>query len=82
MTVISKLDSIPPEKIVGNKIDAFCPVLGEKKYRLRLATIFAGGPPVIFSSQIHSHLFPAPLPIMPFIGVRISLTGVSFATVP
>ena len=32
------------------------------KYRERIAGVFKGGPPVIFSSQLHMYLFPSRLP--------------------
>lgn len=54
--------TITKEQIIGQNVQQFCPSLGEARYRLRLNEIFKGGPPVIFSSQIHKHMFPAPLP--------------------
>ena len=33
----------------------------EPKYQSRLDTIFQGGPPAIFSSQLHRNIFPSPL---------------------
>lgn len=53
---------ITKQEIVGEKISAYFPHLSKSKYANRLQQIFAGGPPVIFSSQLHKHLFPAPLP--------------------
>jgi PAS domain S-box-containing protein len=52
---------ITKEKIACKNITLFCPALKEKRNTIRLNEIFKGGPPVIFSSQIHKHLFPAPL---------------------
>jgi len=34
----------------------------EKRFTARIASIFQGGPPVIFSSHIHKHIIPARLP--------------------
>ena len=48
-------------KIIGREITEYCPALKHPKYRLRLQAIFNGGPPVIFSSQLHNYIFPAPL---------------------
>ncbi len=52
---------ISPGRIVGKKINDFFPHLTEPKYYRRLQTIFEGGPPVIFSSQLHPHLIPSPM---------------------
>jgi PAS domain S-box-containing protein len=52
---------ITKENIACKNITLFCPALNEKRNTIRLNEIFKGGPPVIFSSQIHKHLFPAPL---------------------
>jgi len=49
-------------EIVGHNIAERFEHLGTSLYCERLQTIFAGGPPTIFSSQLHPHLLPAPLP--------------------
>lgn len=49
-------------QILGTKISNYFPHLSEPKYASRFKQIFAGGPPSIFSSQLHKHLIPAPLP--------------------
>jgi len=36
--------------------------LEKPKYLDRIAAVFKGGPPVIFSSQLHKYLIPSPLP--------------------
>lgn len=38
------------------------PHLGAPKYRKRIADIFSGGAPTVFSSQLHRHIIPAALP--------------------
>lgn len=38
------------------------PHLAPPKYRNRIAAIFSGGAPTVFSSQLHKHIIPAPLP--------------------
>jgi diguanylate cyclase (GGDEF)-like protein/PAS domain S-box-containing protein len=53
---------ISREKIVGGNILEHFPHLGTPKYAGRIEAIFAGGPPTIFSSQLHKHVIPAPLP--------------------
>ena len=47
--------------IVGHSIAERFEHLGNSLYCERLQTIFDGGPPTIFSSQLHPHLLPAPL---------------------
>lgn len=51
---------IAPETIVGQSIDAFYPQLTKPRYTIRLQQIFEGGPPVIFSSQLHRYIIPVP----------------------
>ncbi|MEG5058630.1 diguanylate cyclase [Microcoleus sp. A2-C5] len=50
---------IPRSQILGTKITTHFPHLSQLKYATRFKQIFAGGPPTIFSSQIHKHLIPA-----------------------
>ena len=52
---------IPRHKIVGSKSTSFFPDLAAPKYVGRLRGVFEGGPPVIFSSQLHTYIIPAPL---------------------
>jgi len=49
------------QQILGQKITDHFPHLNHAKYTTRLQQIFAGGPPTVFSSQLHVHLIPAPL---------------------
>ncbi len=60
--VLETWTGIPRESIVNADIGVYFPKLMENKYAGRLANIFSGGPPVIFSSQLHRHLIPSPLP--------------------
>ena len=53
---------IPRNKILGTQITEHFPHLNQPKYANRLQQIFQGGPPTIFSSQLHKHLIPSPLP--------------------
>lgn len=47
--------------MVGAVITNHFPHLNSPKYAARLETVFEGGPPVIFSAQIHKHVIPVPL---------------------
>lgn len=53
---------IPRERIIGQAIYEFFPHFQNARYSSRLNSIFEGGPPTVFSSQLHPHLIPAPLP--------------------
>lgn len=48
-------------EIVGTNINTHFPHLSDPKYASRLQNIFEGGPPTIFSSQLHKHIIPAAL---------------------
>jgi diguanylate cyclase (GGDEF)-like protein len=48
--------------MVGTSIFANYPELQAPRYLNRIMDIFRGGPPTIFSSQLHRHFIPAPLP--------------------
>lgn len=52
---------IQASDIIGRPITHYFPHLGEAAYRNRIDTVFHGGPPTVFSSQLHKHLFPAEL---------------------
>ncbi|QTA78081.1 Two component system response regulator/histidine kinase, PAS domain-containing [Desulfonema limicola] len=49
---------ITKKHILGKKLEKYFPDLGAPKYKKRLETIFEGGPPAIFSSQLHKYVFP------------------------
>ncbi len=53
---------ITKPEIVGSSLAGRLKHFNEEKYRSRLETIFEGGPPAIFSSQLHKDLFPSRLP--------------------
>ncbi|MGA9381363.1 MAG: PAS domain-containing protein, partial [Phormidium sp.] len=59
---LEKWTQIPKQEIIGTNITTYFPHLGQPKYTSRLQKIFAGGSPIIFSSQLHKHLIPAYLP--------------------
>ena len=51
--------NIKKSEITGKNIIEIFPRFSEVKYQSRINEIFKGGPPIIFSSQIHKYLFPA-----------------------
>ncbi|MBD2312518.1 diguanylate cyclase [Desertifilum sp. FACHB-1129] len=53
---------IVSEQIVGTDIRDRFPHFNQAKYQQRLQPIFAGGPPTIFSSQLHTSIIPCQLP--------------------
>jgi signal transduction histidine kinase/CheY-like chemotaxis protein len=53
---------IPKNKILGSSIYEYFPHLNQPRYASRLEQIFEGGPPTIFSSQLHKYVIPVPLP--------------------
>jgi diguanylate cyclase (GGDEF)-like protein len=53
---------IPSQEIVGSSLFDQFPQLEAPRYLNRIKEIFRGGPPTIFSSQLHKHIIPAPLP--------------------
>ncbi len=54
--------NIQTADIVGRDIRDVFPRLGKEKYTTRIDAILQGGPPAIFSPQLHKHLFPSTLP--------------------
>ncbi len=48
--------------VLGTALYDINPLFREPKYKVRLDTILTGGPPAIFSSQLHGHLFQLKLP--------------------
>ncbi len=53
---------IPREQILGTQITEHFPHLARPIYASRLQQIFQGGPPAIFSAQLHRYVIPAALP--------------------
>jgi diguanylate cyclase (GGDEF)-like protein/PAS domain S-box-containing protein len=49
-------------EMLGTSLFATYPNLQTSRYISRITDIFRGGPPTIFSSQLHRHFIPAPLP--------------------
>ncbi|TLS69198.1 response regulator [Mariprofundus erugo] len=50
------------EEMVGKGLFDAYPELEAPAFRLRIEQVLNGGPPVIFSPQLHHHLIPCPLP--------------------
>jgi len=53
---------IERESLLGSDIFRHFPHLDAPRYRKRIADIFSGGATTVFSSQLHKHIIPAPLP--------------------
>ena len=49
------------EEMLGTDVRDRFPRVGERRCAARLADLFAGGAPALFSSQLHPHLLDAPL---------------------
>lgn len=56
---LTEWTGITREQIVGKPVTDIYPNLGEMRYAGRIRPIFEGGPPVIFSPQLHPHLIPS-----------------------
>jgi PAS domain S-box-containing protein len=56
---IENWTGISKESIVGHDIRDFFPKFKETYYTVRINSVFSDGPPVVFSSQLHRHLFPS-----------------------
>lgn len=50
------------DQLLGKSILDHYPHLSDPKYAGRLTSLLNGGPPIIFSSQLHRHIIQAPLP--------------------
>ncbi|WP_211531003.1 ATP-binding protein [Methanocalculus chunghsingensis] len=50
------------EEMNGEHLDRIYPHLNAPSYRHRIEQVLDGGPPAIFSSQLHAPFFPCPLP--------------------
>lgn len=61
-TMLEAWTHIPRETILGTPLVALFPHLQRSSYGGRLKDIFAGGPPTVFSCQLHHALIPARLP--------------------
>ncbi len=58
---LAEWTKIKREDILGQSITRFFEHFQQPRYLNRLRSVFACGAPEIFSSQLHPHLFPAPI---------------------
>jgi len=61
-TCLEDWTKILRQQILGTQITEHFPNLARPTYSSRLQQIFQGGPPTIFSAQLHKYVIPAPLP--------------------
>lgn len=61
-TVMEDWCGVSADLITGRGITEQFPHFGEPRYRSRLESIFEGGAPAVFSSQLHCAIFPSRLP--------------------
>lgn len=54
--------SLTRETMAGTVIFSHFPHLQAPRYLNRIRDIFGGGPPTVFSAQLHKHFIPSPLP--------------------
>ena len=59
---LAEWTGLPGEKMQGAALLDHFPNLAAPRYLNRIREIFTGAPPTVFSSQLHKHLIPAPLP--------------------
>lgn len=52
---------IKKEDIEQKKLIEIYPHFNNSQYKMRLESLFSGGVPIVFSSQLHKHIFPAKL---------------------
>ncbi|MHB8122675.1 MAG: sensor domain-containing diguanylate cyclase [Desulfuromonadaceae bacterium] len=56
---LTEWTGVQREQIVGKLLTDLYPELGSIRYAGRILPVFDGGPPVIFSPQLHPHLIPS-----------------------
>ena len=59
---IASWTGINADSILGRQLTDIYPHFAQEMYLSRIDPILQGGPPTIFSSQLHGHLFPSTLP--------------------
>lgn len=60
--VLEDWTGIAREQIVGQPVAGFFPHLAGERYAGRMRPLLDGGPPVLFSPQLHPHLIPSQRP--------------------
>lgn len=58
-SMLTEWTGVQREQIVGRPLTDLYPDLGAARFAGRVLPIFDGGPPVIFSPQLHPHLIPS-----------------------
>ena len=58
-SLLTEWTGVHREEIIGKRVTDLYPNLGTVRYAGRILPIFEGGPPVIFSPQLHPHLIPS-----------------------
>lgn len=69
---------IKKESIIGSNIFEIFPHLNNGVYKSRIDQVFQSGPPVVFSSQLHAHIIPCPLPNGPLRTLQTVVTSFSW----
>lgn len=60
--LLEEWTGMPRQQVLGRPVADVVPNLASSRYLTRIRPVFDGGPPVIFSPQLHPHLIPAPRP--------------------
>jgi signal transduction histidine kinase len=74
---LEEWSKIQRQKILGQPIQRFFSHFYQPHYIQRLQSIFEGGPPEIFSSQLHPHLIPSTLPEGKYRVQQTTVTAIS-----
>jgi PAS domain S-box-containing protein len=75
--ILEEWTGIPHADICGTPLVERFTHLAENRYLKRLLSVLEGGPPVIFSPQLHPHFIPAPLP-----GERLRVQQTIVSSIP
>lgn len=57
--LLEEWTGMPRQQVLGRPVADVVPNLASSRYLARIRPVFDGGPPVIFSPQLHPHLIPA-----------------------
>lgn len=60
--IVEQVAQKPATEVIGKSIYTVFPHLEKNIFRLRLESVLRGGPPEIFSAQLHKYVVPCPLP--------------------
>ena len=58
-SLLTEWTGVTREQIAGKPVTELYPEIGSIRYAGRIQPVFDGGPPVIFSPQLHPHLIPS-----------------------